>query len=93
MENILLYSVYFGIFGGLIRALVGIIKYFEKNKSEKKIRLWYLVFSLLVAAFVGGVTGALANTADWRLALVIGYAGTDFLESLYKIKEKQRFQI
>jgi len=39
MESILLYSIIFGILGGFVRALVGIAKYFEKNKTEKKIRL------------------------------------------------------
>jgi len=66
MEQILLSSILFGILGGLIRALVGIVKYFEKNKKDQKIRFWYLAFSLFVAALVGGVAGAIAA---WRLAL------------------------
>lgn len=88
----LLPSIIFGILGGLIRALVGIAKYFEKNKQNQKIRLWYLAFSLFVAALVGGVAGAIAN-GDWRLAVIVGYAGTDFLEGLYKIRQKQGFEI
>ena len=91
MENILP-SILFGILGGLVRALVGIIKYFEKNKQNQKIRFWYLTSSLFVAALVGGIAGAIAND-DWRLAIIAGYAGTDFLEGLYKIRKKKGFEI
>ncbi len=73
MEQVLLSSILFGILGGLIRALVGIVKYFEKNKKDQKIRFWYLAFSLFVAALVGGVAGAIAD-GDWRLAIIAGYA-------------------
>jgi len=85
-------SILFGILGGLVRVLVGIVKYFEKNKQNQKIRFLYLGFSLLVAAVVGRIAGAIANH-DWRLAIIAGYAGTDFLEGLYKIKQKQGFEI
>ena len=85
-------SILFGILVGLIRGLVGLMKFFEKNKKLGKFKLRYLIFSLLVAGLIGGVGGALISS-DWRLALVIGYAGTDFLESLYKIKQKQGFEI
>lgn len=88
----LLPLILFGILGGLVRSLVGIVKYFEKNKQNQKVRFWYLGFSLFVAAIVGGVAGAIANH-DWRLAIIAGYAGTDFLEGLYKIKQKQGFEI
>ncbi len=91
MDQILL-SILFGILGGFVRALVGIVKYFEKNKQNQKVRLVYLGFSLFVAAVVGGIAGAIANH-DWRLAIIAGYAGTDFLEGLYKIKQKQGFEI
>lgn len=77
----------FGVLGGLIRALVGIAKYYERNRSENTIRFWYLFFTLLAAGLVGGIGGIIAD-GDWRLALLMGYAGTDFLEGLYKIKMK-----
>jgi len=88
----ILSSTLLGILGGFVRALVGIVKYFEKNKNEKRIRFLYLAFSLFVAAVVGGVAGALAGM-DWRLAIIAGYAGTDFIEGLYKIKKKQGLEI
>ena len=85
-------SILFGMGGGLIRGLVGLLKFFEKNKKLGKFKIRYIIISLLVAGLVGGVGGALIN-GDWRLALVIGYAGTDFLENLYKIKRAQGFEI
>ena len=86
------YFIGFGVLGGVIRALVGISKYYEKNKKEKRIRFGYLSFSLLVSALVGGVAGALVGF-DWRFAIVAGYAGADFLEGLYKIRMRQGFEI
>lgn len=45
-----------------------------------------------VRALVGGIAGVFAN-GDWKLTLIVGYAGTDFLEGLYKIKKAQGFEI
>jgi uncharacterized membrane protein len=85
-------SLLFGTLGGLVRALVGIAKYVERNRSERKLRPLYLVVSLVVAAIVGGLAGALV-AADWRFAVIAGYAGADFLEGLYKIRMKQGLEI
>jgi len=91
MEN-LLQPIIFGILGGLLRALVGIVKYFEKNKRQKEFGIWYLVFSLIVSAIVGAVAGVMANTEP-KFAFIAGYAGTDFIEGLYKIRMRQGFEI
>lgn len=88
----LISSILFGVLGGLVRALVGVAKYLEKNKREGKVYPSYLAFSLFVAAIVGGLAGALAD-GDWRVAAIAGYAGTDFLEGLYKIRQRQGFEI
>ena len=90
--NTIIYFILFGVLGGVVRALVGISKYYEQNKKEKKIRFGYLFFSLLVAALTGGIAGALAGY-DWRFAVIAGYAGADFIEGLYKIRAKQSFEI
>ena len=92
MESLIIRSVILGLLGGLVRGLVGIAKYFEKNKAKGTLNVRYLVFSIALAALVGAVAGSLTG-GDWRLAIIAGYAGTDFLEGLYKIRMKQGFEI
>jgi uncharacterized membrane protein YoaK (UPF0700 family) len=77
-----------GAAGGIVRALVGILKYLEQNKEERRLRIGYLLFSLFVSAVIGGFAGALSE-GNWKIAGLAGYAGSDFIESLYKIKKSQ----
>jgi len=70
-----------GIVGGLIRGAVGISKSLEKNKE---IRLHKVLFTLITSAIVGGAAAALSG-GDWRVSLLAGYAGTDFIEGLYQM--------
>jgi len=77
-----------GAVGGIVRSLVGILKYMEQNKREEKFRAGYLLFSVFVAAVIGGFAGALCE-GNWKIAGFAGYAGTDFIESLYKIRKSQ----
>lgn len=88
MPPLLLSQILFGILGGLVRGVVGITKYMEQNRKNGVLDLRYLLFSLAVAGFVGGIAGALAGS-DRSFAFLAGYAGTDFLESLYKIRRVQ----
>jgi len=80
--------VLLGALGGIVRGLVGILKLFEQKQPGEKFRLGYFLFSVFVAAVVGGFAGALSG-GDWKVAGLAGYAGTDFLENLYKIKAIQ----
>ena len=68
-----------GLFGGTVRGLVGIVKAKGKKSASR------LILSLITAMIVGGVAGVLTG-ADWRISLLAGYAGTDLLESLYRMK-------
>jgi hypothetical protein len=77
-----------GAIGGTVRALMGILKYMEQNKREQKFRAGYLLFSVFVSAAIGAFAGALCE-GSWKVAGFAGYAGTDFIESLYKIKKSQ----
>jgi uncharacterized membrane protein YfcA len=73
-----------GFFGGIIRGMVG----FVKNKTLEKpdhFKPSYFLFTILIAGVVGGAAGALADT-EWQVSFLAGYAGTDFIENLYKIK-------
>ena len=92
METLIIRSILLGLLGGLVRGLVGIAKYSEKNKANGTLNARYLVFSIALAALVGAVAGSLTG-GDWRLAIIAGYAGTDFIEGLYKIRKKQGFEI
>ena len=84
------YLVYFiaGFTGGIIRGLVG----FVKNKTIEKANHFkpqYFLITILISGVVGAAAGALADT-EWQVSFLAGYAGTDFIESLYKIKLGQR---
>lgn len=74
-----------GFLGGLVRGLVGITKSQLFTPETFHFRWKYFGFSLFVSALVGLISGAIAD-GDWRLSLIAGYAGTDFLESLYRMK-------
>jgi Na+/H+ antiporter NhaC len=77
-----------GAVGGMVRSLVGILKYLQQNKEDQKLRVGYLLFSIFVSAVIGGFAGALSE-GNWKIAGLAGYAGTDFIEGLYKIKRSQ----
>ena len=79
--EILAFMVLPGMVGGLVRGLVGI----TKRPAGERISFTRLLASLLVATIVGAFA-SLFSGSDWRLALLAGYAGADFLESLYKSK-------
>ena len=86
-----------GFGGGVIRGLVGFIKhqYSYKNVGFK---LPYF----LGMAFISGIVGLIVaiaikesgiefmgDTLAPALAIVVGYAGGDFLENIYKILAKK----
>lgn len=86
-----IYHLVTGLIGGLIRGLVGILKQTQKPE-EFKIHWKYFGLTMLVSGVVGVVSGIIAD-GDWRISLLAGYAGTDFLESLYRLRFPQMFSI
>lgn len=73
---------YYGFLGGVVRGLVGLTKaYGRKEKFDEK----YFLFTIIVSGIVGMAAGMLMYP-DFRLAILAGYAGTDFLEGMYKIR-------
>jgi len=80
------------ITGGLIRGLVGITKQSTFTPEEFKFHWKYFGFSMLVSAIVGLMSGVIINN-DWRMSLLAGYAGTDFLEGLYRLRFAQFFKL
>lgn len=83
-----------GFGGGVIRGLMGFIKHQYSYKNVK-----FEVPYFLAMAFLSGVIGVLTAAAIKELgltflglpyltpalALIIGYAGGDFIENVYKI--------
>ena len=79
-----------GFIGGVIRGLIGVSKYIGKTPTQKrKIRRDWLIFTLLSSGGIGLLVGVFIAD-DIRFALLAGYAGTDFIEGVYKIKMKSR---
>lgn len=79
-----------GFVGGLIRGLIGITKYINATPAKRRrVRKEWIVLSLLSSGGMGLLAGVFI-AEDIRFALVAGYAGTDFIESLFKIKMKTR---
>lgn len=81
-----------GFSGGLVRGLVGFIKH-QFSYKNVEFRLPYFLGMM----FLSGVVGVLAVVAIKEvgftllggftpaLAFIIGYAGGDFIENIYKI--------
>ncbi|MCL5438943.1 MAG: hypothetical protein M1268_03055 [Patescibacteria group bacterium] len=86
-----IYHLVTGLAGGLVRGLVGILKQ-TQNPDEFKIHWQYFGVTMLVSGIVGVVSGLIAD-GDWRISLLAGYAGTDFLESLYRLRFPQMFNV
>ena len=79
-----------GFLGGLIRGILGISKQIRASPSKrKKLRKDYLFVTLLASGGLGLLVGVFIAD-DIRFALLAGYAGSDFLENLYKIKMKKK---
>jgi len=77
-----------GFCGGVIRGLVGFIKHQFSYKN-----VGFKIPYFLVMMFLSGIVGmvvALAFNLNALFSLVVGYAGGDFIENIYKtIKGKE----
>lgn len=86
------YLLVAGFFGGVVRGLVGFIKHQFSYKNVPFDLKYFLGMS-----FISGIVGLMASMAlkeigltfqGWfspALSFIIGYAGGDFLENIYKI--------
>lgn len=79
-----------GFVGGIVRGLVGYVKYFTSYKNVKFDWVYFLI--------IVGISGAVGLTCGWLVsgivdkavmngfyAFIAGYAGGDFIENVYKI--------
>ena len=87
-----------GFLGGAIRGLLGIIKHTLSYK-DVKMRWWYFGSLTFISGFIGlisawimqelGVVFLEVKVLSPSIALIIGYAGGDFLENIFKIIMKK----
>lgn len=73
-----------GGMGGLVRGLVGITKSQTLDPEKFKFQWKYFAITIVVSMIVGQFAGVVFNS-DWRASLLAGYAGSDFIESMYKL--------
>lgn len=79
-----------GLVGGLLRGVLGISKDLI-TKKEETINYGYFFLSLAVSVTIGIIAASLWPEGDFRIALLAGYAGSDFLEGLFKLKFTEKF--
>lgn len=84
----------FGFLGGILRGFVGLIKYNNAYK-DVEIRPWYFAGTVVISGFIGAVAAWVTHdlgidflgvqSFSPALGVVMGYAGGDLLENLFKI--------
>ncbi len=79
-----------GLFGGVLRGLLGISKTLVTKKEESINYPWFFL-NITVAAVIGLLAATMMG-GDFRVALLAGYAGSDLLEGLFKLKFKEKFE-
>jgi len=87
-----------GFGGGALRGIVGFIKH-QYSYKNVEFRLPYFLTMMFLSGVVGlltavaiketGITFLGLNYLTPALAFIIGYAGGDFLENIYKIIVKK----
>ncbi len=85
-----------GFFGGMVRGLVGFLKHQYAYKNVPFKLSYFLGMS-----FISGIIGLMAamaireigfelnNIFSPALSFIVGYAGGDFIENIYKILAKK----
>ncbi len=83
-----------GFLGGIIRGAVGLVKYTTSYK-DVDVRPYYFGGTVLVSGLIGfvaafvvhdmGISFLELEQLPISIAIIIGYAGGDFLENLFKI--------
>ena len=78
--------IIFGLFGGIIRSIVGMFKHkvFSGKEKFKSGKFWLSIF----ASGLIGLFCVLLTVEDYRILLLAGYAGTDLIQGIYAITRK-----
>jgi len=87
-----------GFGGGMIRGIIGYLKH-QYSYKNVKFDLPYFFAMIFLSGAVGIIVATAVNQAGIQIegveyispaiALIIGYAGGDFLESVYKVLAKK----
>ena len=87
-----------GAGGGVVRGLMGLTKH-RLSYKEVEFKPLYFFGTVAISGFIGltvtwaivdsGLTLPFTSTINTAIAFIIGYAGGDFIENLYKILLKQ----
>jgi len=87
-----------GFGGGMIRGIIGYLKH-QYSYKNVKFDLPYFFTMIFLSGAVGIIVATAVNQAGVQIegveyispaiALIIGYAGGDFLESVYKVLAKK----
>ena len=94
METVYIWILLAGFGGGLVRGVVGFIKHQFKFKNVE-FKPWYFSGMMFLSGLVGLFTAIAVKEAGIGIlgvdvispgiAFIIGYAGGDFIENVYKI--------
>ncbi len=94
MSTSFLVLLFAGAVGGLVRGIVGFLKYqftYKNVKFNPQYILVIMVLSSIVGFFVtwavveSGLKVTPLEEINSAIAFIIGYAGGDFIENIYKI--------
>jgi hypothetical protein len=86
----IIFAAAFG--GGILRGLVGFVKH-QLSYKEVKFRFSYFLGMMLVSGIIGSVAALAVKEVGFTLlgsftpalSFIVGYAGGDFIENIYKI--------
>ncbi len=78
--------LFIGFLGGTVRGITGFIKH-QLSYKEIKFNLPYFFLIVLLSGIIGMVVSSFLG-GDYILCFVVGYAGGDFIENIYKIFAK-----
>jgi fluoride ion exporter CrcB/FEX len=86
--DILILVVIGGLVGGLVRGVVGVLK---AVKMGRKISRKHFACTIVSSALIGMIAGLFVEN-DIKFSILAGYVGTDFIESLYKVRFREKYK-
>ncbi len=88
MASELILVIAAGLLGGAVRGIIGVLK---GIRMGRKLSIKYLGTTLVASALIGMIAGLFVES-DVRFSILAGYVGSDFLDSLYKVRFRERYK-